>query len=242
MVFQIKSITLVTAFLVSLISSSVAIAQDSAVGVCSNNDYALCSHAQCQCIDDDGKPGACTEDGLAQCECPVVRHQDNIENSLDKATYNSNYGVLRSCDERANPQLTNVLPNFANDGTVAPDVYSEYSYGDSLNGRQFGTKSSAKLMICPDLPLMTDCLDAPCTIDDNGVATCYCINTQLTINQKIIPWNTVGGGCQPQNCDLGGTKVWSAAYVQGTQIAIDAIQKNLSELGQSFVSEPSYCN
>ncbi|MEM7357767.1 MAG: hypothetical protein AAF431_01565 [Pseudomonadota bacterium] len=242
MLSPFRRFTSIVVLILSLIVPIIVSAQTSTGSVCFNNDYALCSHAQCECIDEEGQPGNCTADGLAKCTCPIVRNQQNDNRELETAAYNANYGILRSCDERANPQLTDVLPKFVNNGTVAADVYSEYSYGDSLASRQFGTKSSAQLMICTNNPLMTDCLDAPCIVNDEGVAICYCKNTQLFADQIAIPWNTVGGDCQPQNCDLGEAKVWSAAYVQGTQVAIDAIQKDLLEFSGKFVSEPSYCN
>lgn len=241
MMIKLNKIVLmsVVATLLSVASSGVWAEDGGALDqpVCSTNDYAMCSHAQCDCIDESGAPGACVMGGLAQCTCPVVINDSSADDLQTKA-YNNNFGLLRSCKERTSPKDTAVLPAFVNDGTAVPDVYSEYSYGDSIEGNKFATLSSAELMICKDLPMMADCLDAPCIVGDDGIATCYCRNATLVINQKAVPWNTVGGDCDQSNCDLGNDRVWSAAYIEGTKSAIAAISVMLDDDKQM---QPSYC-
>ena len=62
--------------------------------ICSSNDYALCSHAQCDCIDENGSPGPCVTGGLAQCKCPVVK-SDSSNDDLQTQAYNNNFKRCR---------------------------------------------------------------------------------------------------------------------------------------------------
>ena len=94
------------------------------------------------------------------------------------------------------------------------------------------------MIVCKELPMMADCLDAPCTVGDDGIATCYCKNATFVINQKAKPWNTVGGDCEQNNCDLGNDRVWSTAYIKDTLTGIQGIA---GEIDDDSLIQPTYC-
>lgn len=191
--------------------------------VCSHNAYALCSSAKCECLDKDGNPGSCeeyigTDRGWAKCDCPIVYP---VGRDARGAAYNANFGEL-TCSERKKPTREGLFPTYI-DQKIA-SVYSEYSFGDSLAGDSFGTKDAASLMVCDSPSLMTDCLDMPCTIDEKtGNAVCYCQNTSVATENGNDPWNTLGGMCDQENCNLEEGYIWSAALVPQTVQGIMSI-------------------
>ena len=217
-----------------------ATAQELTGEVCSHNSYALCSSARCECLDHDGNPGACetytgTDRGWAKCDCPIVLP---VGRDARGAAYNANFGEL-ACDERAVPSNTGLFPTYVDQAVAS--VYSEYSFGDSLASNSFGTKDSASLMVCDSPSLMTLCLDMPCTIDnETGNAICYCQNVSVKTTDGNLPWNTLGGDCEQDNCRLKTGMIWSAALVPQTVQAIMAIaQYQMTEIQTSDI--PRYC-
>jgi hypothetical protein len=224
--------------------------------VCTNNDYALCSHADCQCLDEDGNEGDCemydfnnpdtSLKGWAQCTCPVVKHSADI-------AYNANYATL-GCDILNHPQdlAGNPFPPFARLKDKKVDVYSTYSYGDSLNNHNYGTLKNAQLIVCDQPKRQTLCLDMPCTLSEDGkVAECYCQNAAALVaaqscqTGQICPpqtmWNTLSNACDTNNCDPGDDKIRSAAYIYQTMIAIAGLYQVISGKDPSFKNVPGYC-
>ncbi len=228
--------------------------------ICDTNDYALCSHANCVCLDEFGKEGPCEAfdfkqqdnpdqpklKGWARCTCPVVK------NTLGNVAYNSNFTTL-DCDTLAEPQTSdqgNPFPEFVYLRKQNPQVYSTYSYGDSLNNDQFGTLNNASLMVCDQPKLMTLCLDMPCTVNENGdTADCYCQNAPVAPAKDCknngrctqTVWNTLGGGCDRQQCDPGEHRVWSAAYLPQTLEGINDLYNHISSEVPGFSDLASYC-
>ncbi len=208
--------------------------------VCADNNYALCSHANCECLGEDGSPGACeeyqgTDAGWASCKCPLVK----TGNSGDEIAYNANFATL-DCAEREQPGAAGTaFPGFVQQTT--PKVYSTYSFGDSLPGKLYGTLNDAKLIICDQPELMTLCLDMPCTYDEQGVATCYCQNVSVS-KCPSGGWNTLGAKCDQGRCDPGDDRVWSAACIGQT---LDGIASNTIYIRQYLDAEfsdiPAYC-
>ncbi len=221
--------------------------ENNAGPVCSNNDYALCSHAACQCLDDDGNPGECkeyqgTDAGWAVCDCPVVKTGNTGEN----VAYDANFATL-DCQERANPTSAGTaFPTYVE--TTAPKIYSTYSFGDSLNNGLYGTLNDASLMVCDSPDMMTLCLDMPCRIDESGRAICYCQNVSINPNNpnSVCPgggWNTLGGNCEQGNCDPGKNKIWSAACIDQTLVGIaDNTVYIRYNLDNDFTDMPKYCS
>ena len=219
----------------------------SSSGVCSGNNYALCSHAKCQCLDENGKKGDCVPykftgdiaQGWAKCDCPVVKADILQSNSL----YAANFGTL-SCEERKNPtpierSELGSFPPYVNKTTA--DVYSEYSFGDSLPNDDFGTLDNASLMVCRQPILMTLCLDMPCEIGEDGRADCYCQNVTTQDYAIKHKWNTLGGGCgNPKSCFTQEGEIWSAALVKQTTAGIEAIANyQIENIGTTDL--PNYC-
>lgn len=214
--------------------------------ICSDNDYALCSHANCQCLDEDGKPGDCdiyqgTDTGWAQCTCPVVKTGNTGKN----IAYNANFATL-DCEELAEPSASGTaFPSYVE--KTEPKVYSTYSFGDSLNNNLYGTKDNASLMVCDQPNMMTLCLDMPCTINENGDASCYCQNVVVDTTDPGNAcsggsWNTLGGDCSLSSCDPGKNRVWSAACLDQTLSGIAALTVSIRyDLDQKIVDMPEYC-
>jgi len=221
--------------------------------ICSNNDYALCSHANCECLNDSGKLGSCDlydstdpDSGWARCTCPIVKHTDDID-------YNTNFATL-DCDTLAHPQEEsddgNSFPNFDYLKGKKVEIYSTYSYGDSLDSHKFGTLKNASLMICDSPDLMTLCLDMPCTVGEDGdVAECYCQNASLRPDKgcqdkgtcQLTVWNTLGGECNQAQCNPGNNHVWSAAYIPQTLQGINGLYNQISSIKPGFADLASYC-
>ncbi len=221
--------------------------------VCSKNDYALCSHANCDCLSAEGKTHSKCElyskgsdAGWAKCECPVV----HTANTGDNAAYNPNFATL-GCKELENPSENGTaFPGYVTQKIA--DVYSTYSFGDSLNGNLYGTRSDAELIVCDSPKIMTLCLDMPCTVDKNGIATCYCQNVKVNTlpqtcesGQPCPPqtsWNTLGADCDQSQCDPGTNKVWSAAFINQTVAGIHDLTEYIHKHGNpSFSDSPQYC-
>lgn len=223
--------------------------------ICSENDYALCSHANCECLDENGVVGSCelydfknpgSSKGWARCTCPIVKHTEG------DVAYNSNFATL-DCDTLNDPQNSkngNAFPAYPYLVDKKVEVYSAYSYGDSLDSRQFGTLANASLMVCDKPQLMTLCLDMPCTVGPDGdVAHCYCQNApaanekgcQENDNCSLTVWNTLGGECDQDNCDPGKNRVWSAAYIGQTLQGINDLYNHISSEVPGFKDIAGYC-
>ena len=211
--------------------------------ICSTNDYALCSHAKCECLDENGGAGNCstysgTDRGWSRCTCPVVISDHKNTDSL----YNANFGNL-DCSERETPALPGLFPTFvarpgSNSSEPFPaDVYSEYSFGDSLAGDHFGTLDSAKMLKCDAPESMALCLDMPCLLNPDGTATCYCQNVATDGAQ----WNTLGGDCDSGKCKPDSGKIWSAALLEQTLPAIGLIGAT-QNLTIGTTGMPAYCD
>jgi len=255
----VRSMPSILIKLILLIFVSTATAQNNTSPldqVCSNNDYALCSHANCTCLDEEGKEGECdmydfnnpesSGKGWAMCECPVVKHSSNL-------AYNFNYATL-GCDVLDDPHNKpgNSLPPFDYLKDKKVDVYSTYSYGDSLNNHNFGTLKDAELIICDEPKRQTLCLDMPCTLSEDGkVAECYCQNTEAeqqpqecaidTFCPKQTMWNTLTNDCNTDFCDPGKGQIRSAAYVYQTMLAIGALHVSINQKIPGFKQVPRYC-
>jgi hypothetical protein len=221
--------------------------------VCQDNDYALCSHARCKCLNENGDEGECKEYkynpneqssenrdiGWSSCECPKI-----IQSKLDKIpAYKANFASL-DCAELENPSTNGTaFPSYV--GHQSADVYSTYSFGDSLPGDIFKTKNSAKFQLCDTQPLMALCLDMPCKTelkDGEEVTTCYCQNIPLTSCDSGA-WNTLGAECKTDKCYPGENQVWSAACVTKTLGGVSDlfvyIRKNLDK---EFTDIPAFCS
>lgn len=221
--------------------------------VCFNNDYALCSHARCQCVDANGDPGPCIQnggtdkaEGWSVCSCPIVKTGQEI-------SYSANLGA-KPCPERT-PVPVGPFPPFAPLGPEVELLRSQYSLGDALSNTPYGkgTLNEGKMMVCDPAQgqgpsvnpaLFAECLDMPCIADaESGRATCYCVN-QLSEDAtgKIVPWNTFGGDCGPNACDPGDGYVWSAATVDVTKPASDELISEIRDHGGSVPSGiPAFC-
>ncbi len=239
----IKIGSVVFAGLFTLFSYAQSAPMDSGSGtVCSTNNYALCSHAVCDCLKPDGSTGPCeeyvegTDTGWAQCTCPEVKTGQTGE----KAAYNANFATL-SCDERETPTASGThFPKFAHQDV--PYIYSSYSLGDSLPGNVDGTLDSAELIICDQPDLMALCLDMPCSKDKHGQVTCYCQNVNAQ-NCATDSWNTLGGNCDQGNCNPGSNKVWSAACIGQTVEGMVMNSVYIREyLEPDFIDFPQYCS
>ena len=241
-------------FLFFAVVMSLFILQASAE-ICSTNNYALCSHANCECLNENGESGSCesydfsnpgSNSGWARCTCPIVK------NMLGDIAYNTNFATL-DCDTLDHPQESengNPFPNFTYLKGKKAEVYSTYSYGDSLDSHKFGTLKNASLMICDSPDLMTLCLDMPCTVGENGdVAECYCQNASLKPDKgcqadgscQLTVWNTLGGECKQANCNPGSNHVWSAAYIPQTLEGINDLYNDIASIKPGFADLASYC-
>jgi hypothetical protein len=215
--------------------------------VCQQNDYALCSHAKCTCLDENGKEGACNEYsssnenqniGWSRCECPKIIQSQLSSNS----PYKANFATL-DCNELENPSSNGTaFPSFVSQQVA--DVYSTYSFGDSLPGTKFNTKNSAQLKLCDSQALMALCLDMPCEtklIDGKQVTTCYCQNVALSGCQSAS-WNTLGTQCKTAQCNPGDNKVWSASCVTDTLAGISDLYVYIrNNIDKEFTDIPRYC-
>lgn len=237
--------------------------------VCTNNDYALCSHANCGCVDENGDATDCQPydkstpnkpASWARCECPIVE--------TSNTAYMANYASpLLTCDQREKPNEENSiykLPSFVQGETT--DIYSTYSFGDSLPDELFGTDAFDKGLICDSPKYFTDCLNMACYIPDGGdMAVCYCKNTpvagvqttysnplevtafqQFEVTCPSLSWNTFGGECDDDNCNFGGdsTKIWSGACIDDTMAAMADIYAAIRVLKINTDSKfiPAYCD
>ena len=228
--------------------------------VCTNNDYALCSHARCGCFDEDGNatdceaydPNKSSADNpaasWAQCDCPIVKNSGNLG-----STYDANYASADlSCTQRKLGESSEFqLPPFVKGKKT--EVYSTYSFGDSLPDSSFATKNAAKSLVCNSPgeaaggSLFTDCLSMACYIPEGAEhAVCYCKNTSTETCQSVA-WNTFGGDCSSGNCKTGTQadpqRIWSAACIDDTVGAIADVfaATRISGLAPNFKMLPAYC-
>jgi len=216
--------------------------------ICDDNPYALCSHALCECLGQDGNPGPCEyhfkdkennrgsrgDIGWSRCTCPVVA----TGNTGADAAYNANFAnASLDCSERRQPTTAGTqFPTYVQQ--KIPNVYSTYSFGDSLPGKLYRTMADGKLLDCGE-PMMALCLDMPCTTDADGKTVCYCQNVALASCSSTGSWNTLSPDCAKSRCREGqnDSRVWSGACVADTEGAI-------AQLNQHFgyqVPSPEYC-
>ena len=247
---KLKYINIVIYTIFSLVSSMTAVAQGGLV--CTNNNYALCSHSACGCFDEENNPIDCIEypaqegseanqqpaspGAWSRCSCSVVENSGTV--------YDANYAASDlTCDMRKNPSLASPysLPDFVLEET---DIYSTYSFGDSIANNKFDTKSSERGLICDSTSLFADCLNMACYIPEGETgATCYCKNQSINSCQSLA-WNTFGGECDGKKCALGTKAVWSAACINDTMSAMADVFAEIRTTGlaPNYKMIPAYCD